>query len=209
MEESMRSFRAAHRFAVAATIVAFGLAAAGAAESTSAAFLGKPAPAFSLPDSQGKTHELSEFTTGKGAVVIWVSTQCPVSNAYNERMSAIAKEYQGKGLNFVGINSNKEEKSTEIAEHSKQHGFSFPVLKDEGNKIADLYGASVTPEVYVIDAKGTLRYHGRIDDNMKESGVTTQDLRAALDLLVAGQEITKAESKAFGCTIKRINKAGA
>lgn len=205
----MRSIRAAHCFALALTVAACGLTAARAAESASAAFLGKPAPAFSLPDSQGKTRSLSEFATGKGAVVIWVSTQCPVSNAYNDRMASIAKEYQAKGLNFVGINSNKEEKTEEVAEHAKQHGLTFPVLKDEGNKIADLYGASVTPEVYVVDAKGTLRYHGRIDDNMKESGVTTQDLRAALDLLVAGQEISKAESKAFGCTIKRINKAGA
>jgi peroxiredoxin len=208
----MRMTRPALFLTILSTAVALAAAAASpahAAESTTAAFLGKEAPAFSLPDSAGKTRSLADFRSGKGTVIIWVSTQCPVSNAYNARMAALAKEYLAKGFAFVGINSNKEEAAPEIATHAKEHGFDFPILKDANNVVADLYGASVTPEAYVVDAKGILRYHGRIDDSMKESDVTTRDLRTVLDTMIAGQEITKAESKAFGCTIKRVARAGA
>jgi peroxiredoxin len=197
--------------ALAAALAAAALCAGAAlaAEGSPAAFLGKEAPAFSLPDTQGKTRSLSEFLSGKGAVLIWVSTRCPVSNAYNGRMAELAKEYQARGLGFVGINSNKEEPVDEIAAHAGENGLGFPILKDAGNVVADQYGASVTPEVYLLDSKGVLRYHGRIDDNMKESAVTARDLRETLDRFLAGQEIARAESKAFGCSIKRVGKAGA
>ncbi|MBI3449839.1 MAG: thioredoxin family protein [Acidobacteria bacterium] len=178
-------------------------------ESTSAAFLGKEAPAFTLPDAEGKSHSLADTRSSKATVIIWVSTECPVSNAYNDRMAALAKEYQAKGFSFVGINSNKAETPAAIATHSKEHGFPFTVLKDADNVVADKYGASVTPEVYIVDSKGILRYHGRIDDNMKADAVTAHDLKSALDTMLAGQDLAKGESKAFGCSIKRVDKAGA
>jgi len=178
-------------------------------ESTSAAFLGKEAPAFTLPDADGKSHSLAETRSSKATVIMWVSTECPVSNAYNDRMAAIAKEYQAKGFSFIGINSNKAETPAAIAKHSQEHGFSFPILKDADNVVADKYGASVTPEVYIVDSKGILRYHGRIDDNMKADAATTHDLKSALDTMLAGQDLAKRESKAFGCSIKRVEKAGA
>jgi len=175
-----------------------------AADSTSAVFLGKAAPAFTLPDAAGQSYSLSDLKGDKGTVLIWVSTQCPVSNAYNERMEALATKYEAAGYKFVGINSNKAETPAEIEEHAKSHGLTFTILKDDANKIADEYGASVTPEAYVIDASGVLRYHGRIDDSMKMDGVTTHDLDEALGALSSGKEPAKAESKAFGCTIKRV-----
>jgi len=194
---------------IAASLLLAAAVPACAGEGTSAAFLGKEAPAFTLPDADGKSHSLAETRSSKATVIIWVSTECPVSNAYNDRMVALAREYQAKGFAFVGINSNKAETAQQIAAHAKEHGFTFPVLKDENNLVADMYGASVTPEVYIVDAKGILKYHGRIDDNMKEDGVTARDLKTALDAMTAGQEIAKSESKAFGCSIKRVAKAGA
>jgi len=194
---------------LAAAAMAAAILPARAGESATAAFLGKEAPAFTLPDADGKAHSLADTRSSKGTVIIWVSTRCPVSNAYNDRMASLAKEYQARGFAFVGINSNVEETPAEIATHSKEHSFTFPVLKDENNLIADTYGASVTPEVYIVDSKGILRYHGRIDDNMKEDGVTTHDLKSALDAMLAGQDLAKSESKAFGCTIKRVSRAGA
>jgi peroxiredoxin len=107
---------------------------------------------------------------------------------------------------FVGINSNKQEDVSEIKEHAAEHGFKFTLLKDPGNVVADAYDAKVTPEVFVIAADGTVRYHGRIDDNKDGSEVTSQDLRAALDALLAGKEPARAATKAFGCTIKRVKK---
>jgi peroxiredoxin len=184
-------------------------APARAGESVNAAFLGKEAPAFTLPDATGKTHSLADTRGSKATVIIWVSTECPVSNAYNGRMASLAKEYEAKGFAFLGINSNKAETPQAIAAHAKEHDFTFPILKDADNVVADKYGASVTPEVYIVDSKGVLLYHGRIDDSMKEEGVTTRDLKTALDALLAGQSIAKGESKAFGCSIKRVEKAGA
>jgi len=204
-----RPISALETLSLALVAAVLAIAPVAAAEGTSAAFLGKEAPAFTLPDASGTPHSLASLRGQKGTVIIWVSTQCPVSNSYNERMEALATKYQAEGYKFVGINSNKAETPEEIAKHSKEHGFTFPVLKDDGNKIADLYGASVTPEVYVVDASGVLRYHGRIDDSMKPAGVTTKDLDEALAALGAGKDLKKAESKAFGCTIKRVAKAGA
>ena len=74
----------------------------------------------------------------------------------------------------------------------------------KGNVKADQFGAQVTPEVYVFDAGWTLRYHGRIDDDRAGSAVASQDLKAAVDAVVAGQEVRLKETKAFGCTIKRV-----
>lgn len=166
---------------------------------------GEKAPSFALKNYDGKEYKLDNLLKeNKYTVVMWISTQCPVSNAYNERMAKLYNMYSGKGIAFVGINSNKAEKVDEIGEHSKEHKFKFAVLKDEGNKVADLYGAMVTPEVFVLDPKGMIVYHGRIDDNKKADEVETRDLAVALDALIAGKKIENAETKAFGCTVKRV-----
>ena len=121
--------------------------------------------------------------------------------------------YSKKGVQFIGINSNESEPVAEIVSHSKENKFSFPVLKDMDNKIADAFGARYTPEAYVLrvaqNGKGpkfTLAYHGRIDDSQDAKKVTSKDLEATLDALLAGKPIAKAETKAFGCAIKRIKK---
>lgn len=167
--------------------------------------LGQPIPNFQLPRADnGKAESLYGDRKQKVTVVMFIATRCPVSNAYNERMRAIAQEYMAKGVRFVGINSNVIEPTQEVAEHAKQHGFPFPVLKDEGNKIADRFNAQFTPEIFVMDAKGVLRYHGRIDDSQNPATITSHDLRDTLDALLAGKNPPRAETKAFGCTIKRV-----
>ncbi len=87
------------------------------------------------------------------------------------------------------------------------HNFLFTVYKDENNVVADRFGASVTPETYVIDETGTIRYHGSIDDSQNLSRVTTQRLRLALDAVLTGGSPPQTETKAFGCSIKKIQKA--
>jgi hypothetical protein len=119
-------------------------------------------------------------------------------------MASLAREYGAKGVAFVGINSNRQESVEEIAGHAAQHGFTFPVLKDVGNVQADHFGAQVTPEIYVYDPGWVLRYHGRIDDDRSGANVKSQDLRNALDAVLAGQTVPVVETKAFGCTIKRL-----
>ncbi|HXI04318.1 MAG TPA: thioredoxin family protein, partial [Candidatus Saccharimonadales bacterium] len=185
----MHKMRSGSILAVLAVAAAAFLAAgvAGAGEGSDASFMGKQAPSFTLTDAHGAKHSLADLEGQKGTVIIWVSTQCPVSNAYNGRMAALAAAYTPKGFNFVGINSNKAEDPAMIASHAKEHGLDFPILKDEGNVVADEYGASVTPEAYVLDPHGVLLYHGRIDDSQKESGITSKDLASALDAILDGK----------------------
>ncbi len=168
---------------------------------------GDAAPAFTLKNYDGKEYSLPALLkSNKLVVVMFISTQCPVSNGYNDRMVSLAKGYGAKGVMFVGINANVKESVSEIAAHSKEHGFPFPVLKDEGNKIADAYGAQVTPETYVISPDGTVRYHGRIDDSRAAEKVQTRDLALALDAALAGKEPPRTETKAVGCSIKRVSQ---
>ncbi len=101
---------------------------------------------------------------------MFISTQCPYSNAYNDRMRDMAAAYSKKGVQFVGINSNKTETVQDAVDHAKKHGHTFTILKDPGNKVADLYDARHTPEVFVVDKDGKLRYHGRIDENYEDAG---------------------------------------
>jgi peroxiredoxin len=136
---------------------------------------------------------------------MFVATQCPVSNAYNSRMAQLYADYKDKGVTFFGVNSNKQESVDEIKEHSKTNKLDFVILKDPGNVIADKFKASFTPEIYVLNGSMEILYHGRIDDNRRESDVKEKDLRSALDEILAGKKVSSPETKAFGCTIKRIN----
>ncbi len=196
----MRRIRYALALAAAASL---GLVAATSAETPS---IGAPAPEIKLTTLDGKPFTLSEAVRGKNAVVvIFIATICPYSNAYNDRMRDMALAYGKQGVLFVGINSNKSEPAEEVGAHGKQHGFTFPLMKDPDNKVADLYDARHTPEVFVVDGAGKLRYHGRIDENYEDPArVTSPDLKNALDAMIASKPIARAETKAFGCSIKRV-----
>jgi len=189
----------------AAFLAAFCLLASAAPAAPLAA--GSAAADFSLPSAtDGKPVALKELLAShKGVAVLFIATKCPVSNAYNERMATLAAAYGAKGIAFVGINSNKTEPAAEVAEHARRHGFGFPVLKDDGNKVADAYGATRTPEVFLVDSSGKVVYHGRIDENQDDAAnVRSPDFRNALDAFLAGKPVPVSETKAFGCTIKRV-----
>ncbi len=169
--------------------------------------IGSEVASFTLPSCNGKQVDLSQvLKSNKAAVVIFISTQCPVSNAYNERMEQIFEKYGSKGIAVIGVNSNVREDMEDVARHAKEHGFRFIVTKDAGNKVADLYGAQVTPEAYVIAPDGKLLYHGRIDDNRNASKVTSHDLSEALDRILSGEKPAVTTLKAFGCSIKRSSE---
>lgn len=159
---------------------------------------------FSLEDYNGVKHSLSEYKSSKAVVLMFIATQCPVSNAYNTRMVELQKDYASKGVTFVGINSNKQESAEEVKNHAKEHGFEFTILKDWNNVIADKLEASVTPEIYVLNSALEVLYHGRIDDSQRENRVSSKDLRAALDRILSGKPVEVEETKAFGCSIKRV-----
>jgi peroxiredoxin len=158
---------------------------------------------FSLPDGNGKEHTLASLAGKNGSVLIFMAVQCPVSNAYNERMEKLAQDYQAKGINVIGINSNVAESADAVKAHAAEKHLTFTILKDAGNKVADRLGASVTPETYFLDASNKLLYRGRIDNSKNADGVTASELRDAIDATLAGKPITKTTANAFGCTIKR------
>ncbi len=160
---------------------------------------------FKLKDYNGKEFQLNDFKNSKAIVIIFIATQCPVSNAYNSRMEKLYEEYKNKGIAFIGINSNKQESVEEIKEHAKKNNLNFIILKDVNNIIADKFKASVTPEVFVLNSNLEILYHGRIDDSRKEEEVKSEDLRNALNEILEGKKVTITETKAFGCTIKRVN----
>ena len=167
--------------------------------------LGTPVSEFTLQDVQGNPVQFSKLK-GDVTVIGFIATQCPVSNAYNERMKALYNDYASKGVKFVFINSNRSEPGSEVAAHARQNGFPFAVYKDENNRVADQFGATVTPEMYVLDSAGVIRYHGSIDDSQEVSRVKAQRLRSALDAVLAGRPVETAQTKAFGCTIKKVRK---
>lgn len=159
---------------------------------------------FSLKDYNGKTHNLKDYKDSKAIVLMFIATQCPVSNAYNKRMAEIYKNYKDKNVTFLAINSNKTEPVDEVKEHAKKNNFDFIILKDDNNKIADRLGATVTPEIYVLNSDYEVLYHGRIDDSRDEKNVKSNDLATALDEILAGKKVSNKKTVAFGCTIKRI-----
>ena len=167
----------------------------------------KEVPDFTLKDAMDKAHSLEDLSRDKKAtVVMFISTQCPVSNKYNERIIALYNDYKDQGVQFIGINSNRNESVKEIVEHSKANEFHFLVLKDLKNEIADNFGAKRTPEIYLLDEKRMLRYRGAIDNSQQNP--ETHYLREVLDLVIAGKGIPEnlKNTKAFGCTIKRVRK---
>ncbi len=166
--------------------------------------IGAAAPDFQLTTIDGKAFSLaSAAKANKAVVLMFISTQCPYSNAYNAQMKALASTYASKGVLFAGINSNKSEDAAAAVSHAKENGHTFPIMKDPNNKIADMYDAKRTPEVFVIDSEGKLRYHGRITED-HENPSSTPDLKNALDSFLTGKPIARTETKAFGCTIKRV-----
>ena len=160
---------------------------------------------FTLPDTNGKEQSLASLKGKNGTVLIFIAVQCPVSNAYNERMEKLAQDYKARGITVVGINSNSAEPVDAVKAHAAAHKLTFVILKDNGNKIADSLGAAKTPEAYVLDANNKLVYHGRIDNSRDLAQVNSSELRDALDATLSGKPVTKATAAAFGCAIKRAD----
>jgi len=192
---------------LAALLVVAAVANQGASANTNdvpaAPTIGATLAEFSLPDADGTTRSLSSLKGKNGTVLIFIAVQCPVSNAYNERMEKLAQDYKARGISVIGINSNVAETAAAVKAHASSKNLTFTVLKDPGNKIADQLGAKVTPEAYFLDAGNKLVYRGRIDNSRNGDQISATELRDALDAVLSGKPVTKSEASAFGCSIKR------
>ena len=179
--------------------------------------IGSPAPDFNLPATDGKFYTLGDFADAQVLVIVFTCNHCPTAQAYEDRMKAIAAEYKSKGVDMVAISPNsplgllyEELGYTDLgddfedmklrAEHKQ---YNFPYLYDGDNESVSLqYGPVATPHAYVFDKDRKLRYTGRIDKVEKPGGANGEDLRNAIDAVLAGKEIAEPATKTFGCSTK-------
>lgn len=195
---------------VCATLSA--LAVQAAAGNSAAAVRSAKSIDFSrLPDAAGKRRSLSDFKASKVVVLLFLGTKCPISNSYAESVSKLADSYSGRGVQFIGVNSILEDSAADVAAHAREFKYAFPVLKDSDQKLADLVGARVTPEAFVLDANRRVRYQGRLNDQFasrvqRRTRVTHTELTDAVEALLAGKPVLVAQSQAVGCPIARPEK---
>jgi peroxiredoxin len=161
---------------------------------------------FTMPAPDGKNHSYNDLKGKKGTLIIFLSAQCPVVKMYDDRINEIAADYKAKGINFIGIYSNHTESNEWVKSHSEEK-YKFPVLIDKNNVFADKLGASFTPEVYFFNEKNVLDYHGAIDNDKYGKSISKEYLKTAFDQNLSGKEISEKDTNAFGCTIKRVEKA--
>lgn len=169
--------------------------------------IGATAPDFALPGTDGRTYHLSDF---HAPVFVYIQgcNHCPYVLAALGRLKKLAREYEGKGVQFVMVNSNDaaqypEDSFGAMERFNEAHRLPFAYLFDETQEVAKAYRTFRTPELLVFGAQRTLAYRGRIDDNLKEpQNATTHELRDALDALLRGEAVTEPETYALGCTVK-------
>jgi peroxiredoxin len=165
------------------------------------------APAFSLPGVDGRTHSLEDYAASELLVLIQSCNHCPYVLAWEGRMSAIARDYAGRGVSVVAVNANDASRYPvdsfeEMRKRAEREGFPFDYLHDEDQSLARALGAERTPEAFVFDRDRRLVYHGAIDDSRDETAVTQQYLRDALDAALAGRLPEVAETPPVGCSVK-------
>lgn len=181
--------------------------AAQPAPSAGPGAIGSMISVMTVEDSTGPI--VVKPSDASATVLIFVSAECPVSNAYNGRMNALYRDYTSKKVRFIFADANVTETLTQIQKlrNRPENPLTVPTYYDANNVLADHLGAHATPEAYVIDNTGVLRYHGAIDNSKDPSQVTAQPLRNAIEAVLAGKPVQVATTRAFGCTIKRKHAA--
>ncbi len=170
--------------------------------------LGTTALGFSLPDTEGTTVSLADLTGSEALVVIFLCNHCPYVIHVQTELAAVAREYEARGIRFVGINSNDTEaypddSPEKMREAKERIGYSFPYLFDESQEVAKAYRAACTPDIYLFDRDQKLVYRGQFDATRPNSGTPTgENLIAAMDALLAGEPVPEEQVPGIGCNIK-------
>ena len=175
----------------------------GLSASAGPAPIGAPAAAFSLKDIRGNRASYSPHD-GRITVIVFISTRCPMSNAFNARINSLYTEFSRRGVKFLVVNSNADESLDEVRHHAERMEYDFPVYKDENNVIADLFGAIATPDSVVLDEKGMVRYHGIIEDGANPQRSTKRPLRSALEAVIEHRDVPEPVTHGRGCAIRRV-----
>jgi peroxiredoxin len=171
--------------------------------------LGTVAPAFQLPDTDGKTVTLADFKGSPALLVAFICNHCPYVKHVRHELARLGKEYQGKGVAVVGISSNDatthpDDSPKMMAKEKAEVGYTFPYLYDETQQVALAYKAACTPDFYVFDKNQRLVYRGQLDGSRPGNPVPVngKDLRSALDAVLAGKTLSDDQRPSIGCSIK-------
>ncbi len=170
---------------------------------------GTPAPAFRLPDPEGKVRSLEDFAESRALLVAFICNHCPFVKHVAKGFGLLAKEYQAKGVAVIGINSNDSQahpgdSPEKMLEEARSVGYVFPYLVDETQQVARAYGAACTPDFFLFDGERRLVYRGQMDGSRpgNDVPVTGEDLRRALDAVLDGRPAPSDQKPSLGCNIK-------
>jgi peroxiredoxin len=171
--------------------------------------LGTEAPTFQLPDIQGKTISISDFRDAPALLVVFMCNHCPYVKHIRESLVELVKEYQAKGVAVVAINANDvdtypEDSPELMARDAETYGYTFPYLYDQTQQVARAYKAACTPDFFLFDRDRRLVYRGQIDSSRpgNDKPLSGEDLRAALEAVLAGGRISPQQKPSMGCNIK-------
>lgn len=172
------------------------------------ALTGRDVPGFALSDTGGHLHARAEWNGKRAIVLLFVTTDCPLSNGYVPEMNRINSAYASRGVGFYAVQGDATVPVEQVREHVKEFVYNFPYLLDPEESLAAFAGATTTPEAAVFSPAGALLYLGRIDNRLEDFGkqrvqITEFDLRDALDAILAGKPVPHPRTKALGCAITR------
>jgi peroxiredoxin len=169
--------------------------------------IGDKAPQFELPDTDGASWSAPNGDGATATVLVFTCNHCPYALAWHDRLVQAARDYDERGVRFVAISSNDAERYPRDSYEAMKarvakEDWPMPYLYDQSQDVARAYGAKTTPDVFVVDAEGHLRYRGAPDADYDDPGQQAQWLRDALDALLSGEQPARAETKPVGCSIK-------
>jgi peroxiredoxin len=170
--------------------------------------LGTPAPAFSLPDTNGRTVSLPDFR-GRPVLVMFICNHCPYVKHLAAQLAQLGRDYESRGVGLVAINANDaanypDDGPERMREEARRQGYVFPYLYDEAQAVAKSYRAACTPDFFLFDTEHRLVYRGQFDDSRPGNAlpVTGKDLRGALEAVLCGKEVAADQKPSVGCNIK-------
>ena len=166
--------------------------------------------AFRLPATGG---ESIKYPTADGSgltAICFLGAECPLAKLYGPRLQTMADEFETQGVRFIGVNSNHQDSMSDVQSYVEQHEIRFPVTKDYDHRVADLFSAKRTPEVFLVDQVGEVLYRGLIDDQYRPGisrpETSQQYLRDAIEQALAGKPVDVPVTDAVGCMIGRVRE---
>jgi peroxiredoxin len=169
--------------------------------------IGEVAPDFALLDTEGRKWSVASYDGAPATVLVFTCNHCPYALAWQDRIAQVANDYAARGVRVLAVNSNDADRYPRdspdaMKERVSREQWTIPYLHDATQEVAREYGAKVTPDVFVLDADGRLRYRGAPDADYDNPGERAEWLREALDAVLSGSILERPETKPVGCSIK-------